>query len=53
LDEWFPECFDKAHDAVELYIEVEKRADRLTNLREFFRDKVMYARMAERATRRR
>lgn len=49
---WFHDRFDNAHNAVEFYIEVEQEANRLVNLREFFRDKGMYAKMAERVRRR-
>lgn len=52
LDDWFGGIFERARDAVEFFIEVERRADRLSNLREFFRSVPIYARMEERVRRR-
>lgn len=49
LNDWFSHAFDRAFGGVEFYIEVEREADRLTNLREFFRDDQMYRKMARRA----
>ncbi|MBA7514935.1 hypothetical protein ES705_06972 [subsurface metagenome] len=51
IDDWFREAFTKAYDAVEFYIEVERRAGRLVNLREFFRDEEQFNAMADRARR--
>ncbi len=45
IDDWFDGLFAKARSAVALIIGVEKRADKLHNLREFFRNTDRYTEM--------
>lgn len=52
IDEWFDDMFSVARDAVEFYIEVQKEADKLHNLRNFFRDSGLYNTMVKRVMRR-
>ena len=52
IDDWFDNMFGIARDAVEFYIEVQKEADKLHNLRNFFRDRGLYNSMVERVRRR-
>jgi hypothetical protein len=52
LNDWFQAAFERAFGAVEFYVEVERAADRLANLREFFRNDEIYRNMAGRARRR-
>ena len=47
IDVWFYECFDKAREGVRFYIKAERRADKLSNLRNFFRDKAIFKEMVE------
>jgi len=51
IDDWFREAYVKAYDAVEFYIEVDRRAERLVNLREFFRANDTFSAMADRVRR--
>jgi len=51
IDDWFREAYVKAYDAVEFYIEVDRRAERLVNLREFFRANDTLSAMADRVRR--
>jgi hypothetical protein len=51
MDNWFETLYERALNAVEFFIEVERSAGRLTNLREFFRSPSLLARMEERARR--
>lgn len=51
VDDWFREAYMKAYDAVEFYIEVDRRAERLINLREFFRAEDTFSAMADRVRR--
>ncbi|MCX6010829.1 MAG: AIPR family protein [Chloroflexi bacterium] len=51
IDDWFSEAYMKAYDAVEFYIEVDRRAERLVNLREFFRAEETFSAMADRVRR--
>ena len=51
IDVWFSECFDKAREAVRFYIRAERRADRLSNLRNFFRDRDIFEEMVEEVSR--
>ena len=48
IDQWFESAFGAARDAVEFYIEVQKEADRLHNMRNFFRDRETYRSMVKR-----
>jgi hypothetical protein len=48
IDDWFRGAYIKAYDAVEFYIEVDREAERLVNLREFFRDEDTFSKMADR-----
>lgn len=49
IDDWFLDLFAIARDAVRYRIDVAREADQLTNLREFFRNDDILARMTERA----
>ena len=51
LEDWYPAAFEKAYEAVSFFIEVDKSAGTLINLREFFRNPAKYLRMQQRVTR--
>ena len=48
IDDWFPDAFKQAYDAAEWVVSVERAAEKLTNIRNFFREQTTYDAMKNR-----
>ena len=48
IEEWFPDAFNKAYSAADWVVSVARAADRLTNIRNFFREQSTYVEMENR-----